>query len=374
MYEREPAARAVLDLCEAVFREERGGSLLEVMFGDSSSDSSLQLGLTQWTQPALYALEAALTELWSGVGVRPDVVLGHSVGEIAAAWTAGVFGLEEGMRFAARRGALMGSLPAGGGMTAVFAREERVLSALAAVNGEAEGPALDLAADNGSHRVVSGPLELLAALEERLAREGVRTERLSTSHAFHSALMDPVLEEVGSAAEGLSGTPSLPLVSNLTGRVVGSEEVLDGGYWRRQARSAVRFGAGVRTLHELGVGVLVEVGPTGGAGSAGGARLAGGGVGQGVGSGGGIEPGPGDGVRLRECRVRMRRGFRFRSGVSTRGSAGVGCRFRRIRSSGSGTGWSPAVVGGREAHRTGCWGSGWRSAKRGGDRTKRNFQ
>ena len=257
LYEREPVARAVLDRLEEVFREERAGSLLEVMFGDSP----LELDRTEWTQPALYALQAALTELWSGVGVRPEVVLGHSVGEIAAARTAGVFGLEEGMRFAARRGALMGSLPSGGGMLAVFASEDRVLSALSEVNEGVEGVGLELAAENGTHRVVSGPLELLMALEERYSGEGVRMERLSTSHAFHSGLMDPVLEELGSSAEGLSGSPSLPLVSNLTGRVLGSDEELDGGYWRRQARSAVRFGAGVRTLHELGVSVLVEVGP-----------------------------------------------------------------------------------------------------------------
>ena len=145
---------------EGVFREEREGSLLEVMFGDSP----LELDRTEWTQPALYALQAALTELWSGVGVRPEVVLGHSVGEIAAARTAGVFGLEEGMRFAARRGALMGSLPSKvGGMLAVFASEDRVRSALSEVNEGVEGVGLELAADNGTHGVVSGPLELLAA-------------------------------------------------------------------------------------------------------------------------------------------------------------------------------------------------------------------
>ena len=169
--------------------------------------------------------------------------------------------MEEGMRFAARRGALMGSLPSGGGMAAVFASEERVQSALSAANEGTQGPGLEFAADNGTHRVVSGPLELLSALEERLSGEGVRTERLTTSHAFHSGLMDPMLAELGSAAADLSGTVSLPLVSNVTGRVVGSDEILDGGYWRRQARSAIRFGAALKTLFELGVGVLVEVGP-----------------------------------------------------------------------------------------------------------------
>ena len=276
LYEREPAARAVLDRCEAVFREERGASLLAVMFGAAGSsgdtagaeapDSRDDLDATAWTQPALYALEAALSALWSSVGVRPDVVLGHSVGEIAAAHAAGVFDVEAGMRFACRRGALMGSLPrtgeAAGGMTAVFAASERVQAALVAVSAGASGTGLSLAADNGAHQVVSGPLGPLRGLEEHLAAEGIRTSRLTTSHAFHSGLMDPVLAELEAAASVLVGSsPSTPLVSNVTGRVAGPEELLDGGYWRRQARSAVAFGSGVRTLSGLGVGLLVEVGP-----------------------------------------------------------------------------------------------------------------
>ena len=255
LYEREPAARSVLDRLDAVFREERGESLLAVMFGDAGSPGDLDGA--SCAQPALYALSAALTELWRGVGVVPDAVLGHGVGEVGAAWASGGIELEAGMRFAARRGGLMGSLPAGGGMAAVFAPEKRVRTLLSG-----DGAGLSIAADNGTHCVVSGPEGEVSALETRLGDSGVRTERLRTSHAFHSALLDPVLEELESAAAELDWSPpGIALVSGLTGRLVGSEEFLDGGYWRRQARSPVRFATGVGTLASLGVGVLVEIGP-----------------------------------------------------------------------------------------------------------------
>ena len=249
LYEREPAVREVLDRCEEVIREERGASLLSVMFGETEG-----LDRTEWTQPALYALERALTALWVSVGVRPAAVLGHSVGALAAAGAAGVFDLESGLRFAGRRGELMGRLPAGGGMTAVFAPPGEVSSRLTG--------ALSLAAENGAHAVVSGPAQELSSLESRFGSEGVRVERLATSHAFHSGLMDPVLDELESAGGEVSfGSPSVPVVSDVSGRVAGTGELEDAGYWRRQAREPVRFASGVQSLAELGVGVLVEVGP-----------------------------------------------------------------------------------------------------------------
>ena len=259
LYGSEPVFRAVLDRCEAVFGEERGGdSLLGVMFGDSDG----ALGRTEYTQPALFALGAGLTELWRGVGVRPDAVLGHSVGEIAAGWASGAFGLEAGMRFATRRGSLLGSLPAGGGMAAVFAPLEAVEGELRKTNARVSGAGLSLAAANGTHAVVSGPGRLVASLRRRLGKRGVRTERLATSHAFHSGLLEPALDGVEAAAAELGwAAPEVSLVSNLTGRAVGGDEVWDGGYWRRQAREPVRFSAGVETLAGLGAGVLVEIGP-----------------------------------------------------------------------------------------------------------------
>ncbi|MDE2880982.1 MAG: type I polyketide synthase, partial [Acidobacteriota bacterium] len=253
LHDTEPVFREVLERCDAAFREERGGSLLPVMFGEAEG-----LDQTEWTQPALYALSCSLTALWASVGIRPDVVFGHSVGEIAAAQAAGVFGLEAGMRFAARRGALMGRLPVGGAMTAVFAATDHVERLIS----EEEGPRLDIAAENGAHQVVSGAVERVAAFETRCASEGLRIERLRTSHAFHSALMDPALDEIAAAARDLAPqAPSVPLVSNVSGRPARAAERLDGAYWRLQARAPVAFGAGVRSLAELEVGVLVEVGP-----------------------------------------------------------------------------------------------------------------
>ncbi len=261
LYESEPVFRGVLDRCETVFREERDASLLPVLFGNGGAGAG-KLDRTEWTQPALYALQSGLTALWASAGVRPDAMFGHSVGEVAAAAAAGVFDLEAGMRFATRRGALMGSLPRrgkrAGGMLAVFAPEDAVAALLAETGAASGAGKLEFAADNGAHQVVTGPVGLLRRFEARLGEEGLRAVRLRTSHAFHSALMDPVLDELEAAVED-AAAPSAPLVTGLSGALL--EEVPDGAWWRRQAREPVRFAAAVEALAELGVGVLVEIGP-----------------------------------------------------------------------------------------------------------------
>ena len=264
LYEREPVFRAVLDRCEAEFLDFRAESLLAVMFGDGDRGGSLDH--TRWTQPALYALEAGLTALWASLGVRPAAVLGHSVGEIAAACAAGVFSLEDGMRLAARRGELMGSLPAAGpaagAMAAVSAPPARVEALVAEVNAARGGEGLSVAAYNGGHQVVSGRVDAVTGLLERCEAAGLRAARLRVSHAFHSVLMEPVLEELEGLLAGVEpAPPRLDLVSDVTGRVLADGETLDGVYWRRQAREPVAFAAGVATLAGLGVDVLVEVGP-----------------------------------------------------------------------------------------------------------------
>ena len=216
LYEREPVFRGVLERAEEVIREERDASLLGVMFGDSG-----QLDATQWTQPALYALQGALVALWRSVGIEPAAVLGHSVGEIAAAHAAGVFGFEAGLLLAARRGALMGALPGGGGMVAVFAPVEDLTSRL---TGE-----LALAADNGTHQVVSGPRNEVEGLQAELGAAGIRFEPLNTSHAFHSPLMEGALRAIGKAASDAGPkAPSVPLVTNVTGRVAGAGDLVEG--------------------------------------------------------------------------------------------------------------------------------------------------
>ena len=260
LYESEPVAREVLDRCEEVCREERDASLLEVMFGGSGAPG--ELDRAGWTQPALYALESALCAQWGSVGVVPSVVFGHSFGEIAAAGAAGVFGLEAGMRFALRRGALLDSLPGGGGMAAVFAPAARVEAEVREINAGVSGVGVDIAACNGAHQVVSGPEALVEEVVRRFTAEGVRTKRLRVSRGLHSALMDPVLEEVESAAAALGAREAaVPLVSGVTGSLVERGEVLDAGYWRDQARLPVAFERGVGTLARLGVEVLLEIGP-----------------------------------------------------------------------------------------------------------------
>ncbi len=259
LYETEPVARAVLDRCEAVFRETRGASLLDVMFGRPGGTGDL--GDTAWEQPALYALECALTALWASVGVRPDVVLGHSVGELAAAQAAGVFSLEDGMRFAATRGTLLSGTRQGA-MAAVFAPPARVAEEVEALNTRANGVPLSIAADNGAHMVVSGPAAEIDDIVTAFESKEVRARRLNTTRAFHSALVEPALDGLETFLDGMEiRPPSLTVISNLTGRPVESDMALDAAYWRRHAREPVAFASGIRSAAELGVDLVVEIGP-----------------------------------------------------------------------------------------------------------------
>ena len=259
LYETEPVARAVMDACEEVFREVRGVSLLDVMFGRNGAEGNL--GDTAWEQPALYTLGCALTALWSSVGIRPSVVLGHSVGEIAAAQAAGVFSLEDGMRFAAARGTLMSQMEYGT-MAAIFAPPEQVAAAVEAHNASADSVGLSVAADNGAHQVVSGPVEDIEAIVARFESLEIRARRLNTTKAFHSALVNPILGGLEDALQGLEiKSPALTVVSNLTGQAVGAGMALGVEYWKRHAREAVAFASGVRAMAAEGVDVVVEIGP-----------------------------------------------------------------------------------------------------------------
>ncbi len=259
LYDSEPVVRAVMDRCEEVFKEERGESLLDVMWG--RNDAKGDLGDTAWEQPALYALGCALTALWESVGIRPNVVLGHSVGEIAAAHTAGVFSLEDGMRFAAVRGTLLSATETGT-MAAVFAPAAEVESTVEQLNADSAGVGLSIAGYNGAHQVVSGPVEDIERIVEHSEAQGIRARRINTSKAFHSALVEPSLDALESFLEGVSiDTPSVTFVSNLTGKAVEPGMKLDGAYWRRHAREAVAFASGVKTMAELGVDLVVEIGP-----------------------------------------------------------------------------------------------------------------
>ncbi len=258
--------------CAALFdaqrEEDRPVPLLRVLFGDA--DGAGRTGLaslgegegglideTAYTQPALFALEYALAQLWQGWGVRPSVVIGHSIGEYAAACLAGVFSLEDAVRLVAARGRLMGALPHDGEMMAVGAEEAQVRAALAPFAAE-----VAIAAVNGPASVViAGRRAAVLAIGDEMAAAGVKTQRLKVSHAFHSPLMEPMLRAFGAVAATVTyHKPSLRLISNVTGKLAG-EEVTRPEYWVRHVREAVRFADGVRTVYEQGVGALVEIGP-----------------------------------------------------------------------------------------------------------------
>ena len=260
LYEQEPVVRAVLDRCEEVVREQRGVSLLDVMFGRAGAAGDLDN--LAWTQPAIYALECALTALWASLGIEPSVVVGHSLGEIAAAQAAGVFTLEEGLRFAAARGALMGALPAGGAMAAVYAPVSHVAAMVAEQNAASAGPGLSIAADNGAQQVVSGPAADVAVIVQRFELEGLWARQLKKNPAYHSALVEPAPDDLEAVVADVAVTPpSCTFVSSLTGQVLEPGARLDGSYWRRQSRQPVAFRRCIETLAELGVQVVMELGP-----------------------------------------------------------------------------------------------------------------
>ena len=257
LYDTQPTFRAAIDRCEGLLRDQLERPLLSVLYPESGQTSPLDD--TAFTQPSLFALEFALAELWRSWGVEPAFVMGHSVGEFAAACVAGAFSLEDAVKLIAARGRLMQKLPRGGAMAAVLAGEAQVKAALAP-----HGAALSIAAINGpSSVVISGEERALLAALDVLAKQGVSSQRLTVSHAFHSTLMEPMLDEFEQVARQVRpGTPRIRIVSNVTGRLAAADEFAQPSYWRKHARQAVRFFDGIQTLYNLGVRDFLEIGPS----------------------------------------------------------------------------------------------------------------
>lgn len=255
LYETQPVFRAALDECDDLLRQHLDEPLLSVLF---SADESSPLNETAYTQPALFALEYAIARLWQSWGVQPDIVLGHSVGEYVAATIAGVFDLEDGLALIAHRARLMQQLPRNGLMAVIFAGPADVEGALAPF-----ADRVAIAATNGpQNTVISGEAEAVRTLVRQFESRGVGVQMLTVSHAFHSPLMEPMLDEFEQLAREVAyQPPRIPIVSNLTADLL-HKTAPTAEYWRNHIRHAVRFAEGMERLVQEEVHCLIEVGPT----------------------------------------------------------------------------------------------------------------
>lgn len=253
LYETQPIFRQVLEHCDQVLQPQL--SMLEVLFSENTL-----IDQTSHTQALLFALEYALFQLWKSWGVEPDVVMGHSVGEYVAACVAGVFSLEEGLKLMAERGRLMQALPSGGTMVSVQASESQIKNLLR-VYRDNSTPIAIAAINSPQSLVISGECEAIQQFCVEMEAQGIKSKPLNVSHAFHSPLMEPMLEELEQVIREMDfGTPQMKLVSNLTGKLAGAE-VTTPEYWSRHTRQTVQFSVGMASIQEEGVDVFIEIGP-----------------------------------------------------------------------------------------------------------------
>lgn len=253
LYAQEPIFREHVDRCAAMLAPHIGMDIRSVLFDETSVDPDA-LNRTAMTQPALFVLEYALAHLWMSLTVRPQGMIGHSVGEYVAACLSGVFSLEDALRLVAVRGQLMQSMPPGS-MLAVSMSEADAASHV--------HTDVDLAAVNAPNQcVLSGPDAAITSLQDTLTKNGIQSVRLHTSHAFHSRMMDPILESFHAQVANVArNTPTIPWVSNVTGDWIVPAQATDPSYWTNHLRRTVRFADGIETLCRKPERILLEAGP-----------------------------------------------------------------------------------------------------------------
>ncbi len=256
LYDTQPTFRRVLDQCDQMLRTYLPQSLLSVIYAEDAEISPLNE--TAYTQPALFAIEYALAQLWQSWGVEPDIVMGHSIGEYVAACVAGAMSLQDGLKLIAARGRLMQELSIHGAMVAVFANAAQLTPYIQEFEDR-----ISIAVINGpTNTVLSGEETALNKVVRRLQEANISVHAMNVSHAFHSPLLDAMLDEFERTANEIGFQAlRIPLVSNTTGEILPVGTLLDAAYWRTQTRQAVQFEKSMQTLANAGYDMFLEIGP-----------------------------------------------------------------------------------------------------------------
>jgi amino acid adenylation domain-containing protein len=255
LYEQEPVFKRAVDECAELLLPLMNEDIRKIMYsGEIHTEAEQKIHNTYYTQPALFIIEYAMASLWMSWGIKPTAFIGHSIGEFVAAHLSGVFSLADGIKLIFNRGRLMSSLP-GGSMLGVRGSHEKITAllpkdiSLAAIN----SPGLS---------VVSGPEKRIDEFSELLSQQGIAHRKLQTSHAFHSAMMDPVLSSFEEVAASIPmHLPEIPIVSTLTGKWITNGEITRADYWAKQLRSPVQFAESIHTVSEKGFQLVLETGP-----------------------------------------------------------------------------------------------------------------
>ncbi|HMB32372.1 MAG TPA: type I polyketide synthase, partial [Desulfohalobiaceae bacterium] len=255
LYDSSPVFREAMNACDAGLRPCLNDSLLDLLYGQQADDTILMQ--TRYTQPAIFALEYSLARLWLSWGVTPDIVLGHSIGEYAAACIAGIMSLDDALRLVAARGELLQSLPENGNMAAIFASEEEMLSHV-----HLDESLVSLAAVNAPESVViSGEKRAVGQIVHQLNQKGISAKELNVSHAFHSPLVDPILNQFEHIADKVAyQSPNCSVISTVSGQFIQKGELASAKYWSQQIRRPVRFRDAVERLASEGSTIVLEIG------------------------------------------------------------------------------------------------------------------